>query len=29
MIVGIGGLVVGLLVFKKRETSSEEQTQHQ
>src|SRR5215217_2022701 len=29
MIVGIGGLVVGLLVFKKRKTSSEEQTQHQ
>lgn len=29
MIVGIGGLVVGLLVFKKRKTSSEEQKQHQ
>jgi len=29
MIVGIGGLVAGLLVFKKRKTSSEEQTQHQ
>jgi hypothetical protein len=29
MIVGIGGLIVGLLVFKKRKTSSEEQTQHQ
>lgn len=29
MIVGIGGLVVGLLVFKKRKPSSEEQTQHQ
>jgi hypothetical protein len=29
MIVGIGGLVACLLVFKKRKTSSEEQTQHQ
>jgi hypothetical protein len=29
MIVGIGGLVVGLLVVKKRKPSSEEQTQHQ
>ena len=29
MIVGIGGLVIGLLVFKKRKPSSEEQTQHQ
>lgn len=29
MIVGIGGLVAGLLVFKKKKTSSEEQTQHQ
>jgi hypothetical protein len=29
MIVGIGGLVIGLLVFKKRTPSSEEQTQHQ
>jgi hypothetical protein len=30
MIVGIGGLVAGLLIFKKRKTSSEEQTpQHQ
>jgi hypothetical protein len=28
-IVGIGGLVACLLVFKKRKTSSEEQTQHQ
>ena len=29
MIVGVGGLVIGLLVFKKRKPSSEEQTQHQ
>lgn len=29
MIVGIGGLVVGLLVVKKRKPSSEEQTEHQ
>jgi hypothetical protein len=29
IMVGIGGLVACLLVFKKRKTSSEEQTQHQ